>query len=145
MDIMTPINKTHITLHHSLTKDSGTVSWDAIRRYHMNKKYDDIGYHFGIELINKRHEILVGRMLNEKGAHCIQQGMNRQSIGIVFIGNFDIAKPPHQMWILGLRFVGSLMSIFGIPRENVRGHREYASYKSCPGWQFKMNVFRNSL
>jgi len=45
--------------HHSLTKDSGSVSWGAIRKWHMgliggednyytNHPMIDIGYHFGL-------------------------------------------------------------------------------------------------
>ena len=135
-----------IILHHSLTADSETVSWQAIRRYHINDlKWRDVGYHYGVELVNDRHEILVGRMPNDSGAHCRQQGMNRQSLGICFVGNFDDGKPPQEMWLMGLKFVRSLMGIYSIPRQNIKGHREFCDYKSCPGYFFNLNKFRGQL
>lgn len=160
------IRPTHIICHHSLTKDSGTVSWPAIRRYHMSwaykgniitreeaevliaegkavkHPYDEIGYHYGIELVKDRHEILVGRQLGRRGAHC--RGKNRGTIGICFVGNFDIEHVPQEQWELGLELVRSLMWVFDIPKENVVGHRDYSS-KSCPGNNFSMEGFRGEL
>jgi len=136
----------YIILHHSLTADGQTVSWDAIRRYHTQKLgWRDIGYHFGIEQIGEGYEILLGRMMNEVGAHCRQRAMNRRSLGICFVGNFDIVPPPAEQWDMGLKLVRCLMNVFDIPRENVRGHREFAPYKSCPGKRFSMELFRWQL
>lgn len=158
-----------IILHHSLTKDGPTVSWQAIRHYHMSWKcegriidpaqapalmkqgapvqrpWKDIGYHFGIELVNERYEILAGRMMTEDGAHCTQQGMNHHSLGVCFIGDFDAAPPSLEQRDLGLRLVRTLQQIFKIPTGRVYGHRELAPYKSCPGRKFDLAQFRADL
>ena len=149
------ITPEYIILHHSLTKDSGTVSWQAIREYHINTLgWDDIGYNFGIEFISRNnhrakvlrknhYEILTGRMMDKGGAHC--KGMNNKSLGICFVGNFDLYKPEVEMWMLGLKLVRSLLKVFNIPIKNVKGHRDFATYNSCPGLSFDMGKFRNQL
>lgn len=133
----------YIILHHSLTKDSKTVSWGAIRKYHVNMcRWRDIGYHFGLESIYDHYEILTGRMLNDTGAHC--KAMNTISIGICFVGNFDETQPPLEQWWKGIKLVRSLCEVFSIPYENVKGHCDF-SQKSCPGKLFDMDKFRKDL
>ena len=133
-------------IHHSLTKDSETVSWGAIRRYHVDHlHWRDIGYHFGVELVYDDFEILVGRTLDESGAHCYQEGMNRKAIGICLVGNFDKVEPPDQQIRATVKLVRSLMRQFNIPVHNVVAHRDYAHYKSCPGVLFYMEKFKARL
>lgn len=132
-----------IILHHSLTKDSKTVSWSAIRRYHVDEKgWVDIGYHFGIELVGDAYEILSGRMLNEPGAHTI--GHNNTAIGICFVGNFDHELVPPLQWHKGVKLVRSLCEVFEIPTNQVYGHRDFAD-KTCPGVMFNLDAFREEL
>jgi len=133
-----------IILHCSATQDSGTVSWSAIRKYHVEvNKWSDIGYHFGIELIGDKYEILAGRMLNTQGAHC--SGQNYDSIGICFVGSFDTQPPPREQLSLGLKLVSSLCDVFDLQKRHVFGHREFTSAKTCPGLAFNLNRFRNDL
>ncbi len=134
----------YIIIHHSLTRDSGTVSWGAIRNYHVHHNgYLDIGYQFGIEMIKDYPETLLGRMMLVSGAHT--KGMNNISIGVCFIGNFDLAPPSKFIWHRGIKLVRTLMDTFNIPVENVHGHRRHAGYKTCPGELFNMDDFRNDL
>jgi len=137
---------THIIIHHSLTKDSQTVSWDAIRRYHMKElRWRDIGYHFGIEMVGNHYEVIQGRMMDETGAHCKEDNMNRRSLGICFVGNFDEQEPPEKQWLLGIRLVRSLLVSLDMTYEQVLGHRELAPCKSCPGKRFDLDLFRSHL
>lgn len=138
-----------IILHHSATKDSGTVSWNAIRRYHINDCcWSDIGYHFGIEKIDDTgspddsYEILMGRMPDEVGAHTA--GQNSWSIGICFVGNFDDIHPPDGQWQQGLKLVRWLCKEFNIHYSEIYGHRDFAN-KTCPGTMFDVEKFKEEL
>ena len=133
---MTP-NK--IILHHSLTKDSKTVSVGAIRRYHIKiLKWDDIGYHFLIEKMRDDIEIVCGRMPDKIGSHC--KGFNTDSIGICFIGNYDIERPSQEMWDAGIKLVRFLMKQYKIT--DIHGHNHYNNHKTCPGKLFDMDQFK---
>lgn len=140
----------YIVIHHSLTEDGKTVNWQAIREYHINtQKWLDVGYHYGIELVNERYEILKGRMDNIAGAHCL--GFNDCSIGICCIGNFDETEPSPEMMGLLVKLVKSLMAIYNIPVDKVIGH--WQSYelrgrkieKTCPGNKLSIWSLRKAL
>ncbi|MCG8639131.1 MAG: peptidoglycan recognition protein family protein [Desulfobacterales bacterium] len=128
-----------IILHHSLTRDSETVSWGAIRDYHVNVNgWSNIGYHFGIENLRGQTEVLLGRFPDRSGAHC--RGNNQDSIGICFVGNFDIQQPPEESWNAGIKLCRYLMKTYNI--QTIQGHRELDSGKSCPGRMFSLDKFR---
>jgi hypothetical protein len=133
------MNWRFIMIHHSLTKDSQTVSWQAIRKYHVETNgWLDIGYHFGIELINDQYEVLVGRPLDTPGAHCKENQMNNLAIGVCCVGNYDLEEPPAAMIaVLSKRLLVPLMRQFSIAKEQIVFHRDFATYKSCPGNLFQ--------
>jgi N-acetylmuramoyl-L-alanine amidase len=134
-----------IVIHHSLTEDGQTVSWGAIRKYHLQQGWQDIGYHYGIELIGDHYEILMGRMPDQAGAHCKESGMNQKSLGICLVGNFDIAPPPAPAMDRLVELVQSLRNEWMIPLANIKRHSEFATYKSCPGKLFPWAEFIGRL
>jgi hypothetical protein len=132
-----------IIIHHSLTADNRRVSWGAIRRYHMQqRRWNNIGYQYGIELVNYDYEILVGRFESETGAHTISQ--NQNSIGICIVGNFDELKVPERQWQPALRLTRDILKRYELTAADVFGHRDFAN-KSCPGKLFDMDKFRTEL
>lgn len=144
----------YIVMHHSLTKDSETVSWEAIRRYHTETLgWSDIGYHRGVEIVGEYPVLMQGRKLFEAGAHVREGGFNRTSIGYCIVGNFDVMAPPPSVWARALNAVSTDCRRFGIPSGHVLGHREAQAMagvpegerKSCPGRMFDMDKFRRDL
>jgi hypothetical protein len=136
----------YIIIHHSATRDGRTVSWQAIREYHMQQLgWRAIGYHYGIELVNHTFEILKGRYDNETGAHCKQARMNVKSIGICLVGDFDAEEPDTVMMYKLIQLTRSLMGIYSIPIERVMPHRMFARHKSCPGKNFDFDRFADGL
>ena len=132
-----------IIIHHSATMDSGAVSWGAIRRYHtIDRNWRDIGYHFGIELVGDEFEVLVGRMMDDQGAHT--KGHNHNSIGVCFVGNFDTWAPPGEQWQKGLELVRWIMRATGLRAYDVFPHHAFAE-KTCPGIAFDFVRFAVEL
>lgn len=130
-------------IHHSKTVDSGTVSWPAIRRYHREQGWKDIGYHFGVEWAGLEHEAIVGRPLDMEGAHCKEGGMNQKAIGICVVGDYDIVEPsPFALNCLTKRLIIPLCRIFSIPMDkfHIVFHNQYATYKTCPGTMFTKDL-----
>lgn len=104
--------------------DSPTGDVKAIRRWHLERGWNDVGYHF---IIRRDGEIEVGRMLPTVGAHC--EGQNADSIGTCLIGKG--AFEPAQFAALK-RLHGALAIMFsGI---KVYGHGEFNPHKTCPNF-----------
>ena len=146
---MTPLHDIqYLVIHHSLTADGKTFSWDAIRRFHKapppaGRGWSEIAYHVGLELIENDYEILVGRAWNLQGAHA--PGRNHDSLGICLIGNFDEAPPPPNQWAQAVTLVKWMSALFKVPPDNVRGHREVTDHRTCPGKFFDLRAFRLAL
>lgn len=100
-----------------------------------------VGYHF---IILKDGKIYQTRKISEEGAHCI--GMNTSSIGVCVVGNFTPGSPDMitQAQIDAYKtLIKKLMLRHNILTENIQNHRDYASYKDCPGDKFYDSYFRD--
>ena len=146
----------YIVIHHSLTKDGQVNDWPAIRRYHIEMNgWNDIGYHLGVEDVGGQLVLQEGRAIGTVGAHCKEAGMNSWSIGVCVVGNFDV-EPPSLAKLYFLRdLCFSLMENYGIPAQNVIGHRDAGlmagydwqrgQFKTCPGRLFPLDSLRGML
>lgn len=133
---------TEIILHCSATKENADFSSADIKKWHIQRGFNNIGYHYVIRLDGT---IEAGRKENEIGAHCL--GHNAKSIGICYIGGLDKdGKPkdtrtPKQKEAL-YNLVGKLMLKYDISFDNIHCHYEFAN-KACPC--FKIEDFINEF
>lgn len=139
--------KSYVMVHHSLTDDSKTVSWNAIERYHTQVKgWRDIGYHYGVEETNDGYVALVGRPEYLDAAACKEGQMNMLAVHVCVVGNYDLEAPPEEaLQILTRRVLVPVMKHYGIPPGNLVFHRDYAHYKTCPGKLFDLEALRERV
>jgi len=77
-----------IIIHCSATPEGRDYTVEDIRRWHLNRGFKDIGYHF---VIYRDGSIHVGRAKDLVGAHC--EGHNAISIGVCYIGGVRPLTP----------------------------------------------------
>jgi hypothetical protein len=140
MSVLVP---TKVILHCSATRDDDSLSWEAIRRYHVDTLgWDDIGYHFCIELYNGQLVYKRGRHPSVKGAHCKAAGRNSDSLGVCVVGNYDEVPPNDDRMDATVCFLANLCFVFNIPADQVYGHNEFEPMKTCPGKKWNMDLTR---
>lgn len=74
-----------IIIHCSATREGWDIRAKDIDKWHKERDFAMIGYHYVIDLDGK---VEVGRPLTMTGAHC--KGWNDHSIGICYVGGLDI-------------------------------------------------------
>lgn len=120
-----------IIVHCSATPEGRNVAVADIDRWHRERGFDGIGYHYVVYIDGSVHE---GRPLNKVGAHC--KGHNAHSIGICYIGGVDLNGKPKDTRTLAQKdaLVNLLMRLKRrFPKAVIRGHRDFAA-KACPSF-----------
>ena len=128
---MRKINK--IILHCAATPEGREVSVDTIRKWHLKRGFNDIGYHYLIHIDGTIEE---GRPLSKQGAHC--SGQNRGSVGICYVGGMskDMKKAKDTRTQAQKDSLINLMHelIYKYNKDmTIHGHNEYAN-KACPSF-----------
>lgn len=135
--------KRYIMLHHSLTADGATVSWGAIRKYHVETNgWRDVGYHYGIERIGDALEVLLGRNEEDHAAACKEARMNALAVHVCCVGNFDVEAPSAELLKKLASLLRSIMLRHGLEPRDIVAHRDFATYKTCPGSLFDLEAVR---
>lgn len=132
-------NTKEIILHCSATPEGKDFKAKDIRRWHKEKGWADIGYHFVVDL-----DGTVEKGRNEKavGSHCLNH--NAESIGICYIGGCDKTMQAKDTRTQAqkdalLDLVYLLLKNYHLTIYDVHCHNEYAK-KACPS--FTIESFR---
>ncbi len=117
----------YIVVHHSQVTSRHTVK--DIHRWHQNRGWAGIGYHF---FIDKEGGIHNGRPVWAIGAHTY--GYNKCSIGICLEGNFNIQLASEKQ----IDSAALLITLLGIEYDGavIVRHSDLAKTRKCPGKLF---------
>jgi hypothetical protein len=126
----------YIVIHCAATMPSMDVPIERVRKWHLQRGWSDIGYHY---YITRDGEIHKGRKLSTIGAHV--RGYNKNSIGICYEGGINESgepednRTPEQKKSL-LKVVEILKFVFS--GAIAQGHRDFPNVnKACPSFDAK--------
>lgn len=131
-----------IIIHCSATQEGMDFHAKDIDRWHKERGYNKIGYHYVVDLDGT---VELGRNESEIGAHC--SGRNRYSIGICYIGGLDkkgnakdtrTLEQRESLWEL-LRQL-----LIKYPNATIHGHNTYSS-KACPCFNVEKEYYSINL
>lgn len=127
-----------IIIHCSATPEGKPFTVADIDRWHRDRGWQGIGYHYVVYLDGSIHK---GRSEEIIGAHC--SGQNAHSIGICYIGGLDASgkakdtRTPAQRKALH-ELVSDLKTRY--PAATIHGHNEFAN-KDCPCFNVKNEFY----
>ena len=118
-----------IIVHCSATKEGKDFTVVDINRWHLQRGFACIGYHYVVYLDGSIHE---GRNVEMPGAHC--KNHNSHSIGVCYIGGLDtMGKPKDTRTVKQVAALRALLSELKklYPNAKIHGHNEFSA-KDCP-------------
>ena len=123
---------TEIIIHCSATPDGKDYTVDDIRRWHKQRGYSDVGYHY---IVYRNGILAQGRDVNIIGAHAA--GHNAHSVGICYIGGMsaDNSRPEDTRTLRQkARLLSLLVDLRKLyPNARIIGHRDLSEDKNGNG------------
>ena len=118
-----------IVVHCTATKLSADVHVVDVDRFHRQRGFACIGYHF---LVTLDGSIEPGRPLEQAGAHCL--GHNARSVGVAYVGGLDAHGRPADTRTAAqkqtmVELLARLRQLF--PQAEIAPHYRFAA-KACP-------------
>lgn len=143
---MTDLKKVnYIVVHHTAT--SINTTFEQIKQMHLDKGWQDIGYHKVIDYNGVVHQ---GRKDSVIGAQAF--GLNSQSLGIVCVGNFEEILPSDKQYKALVTVCATLLNRYKLPIDKLIGHKEVAklindpsSATVCPGKNLSLTKLRKDV
>lgn len=125
-------NIREIIVHCTATPDGRGYTVEDITRWHIERGFATIGYHYVVYRDGSIHE---GRDIDIAGAHCT--GHNTCSIGVCYVGGMDKTnrypcdtRTDAQKASL-VKLLTDLRKFY--PHAQIHGHRDFAA-KACPSF-----------
>lgn len=121
-----------IIIHCTATPEGRECTVDEIRRWHRQRGFSDIGYHY---IVHLNGDLDFGRNVDISGAHCLNHNAN--SIGVVYVGGVakdgrtpkDTRTQEQKATLASLLL--DLRKLY--PKATIHGHRDFAN-KACPSF-----------
>lgn len=124
-------NVKFLVVHCSASKPSMKVDAKVIDRWHRQRGFLGLGYHF---VINRNGLVEKGRPITQPGAHA--KGFNEKSIGVCLVGGLDEEGKSEDNFTDDqhaalAELLGELLIQF--PKAQILGHRDLPGVKKdCP-------------
>jgi N-acetyl-anhydromuramyl-L-alanine amidase AmpD len=136
----------YIVIHHSETKRGNAMIFE---NYHRNSRglKDGLAYHFviGNGTDSGDGEIETSNRWERQiaGAHCYDNKINAESIGVCLVGDFNKSQPTARQMKSLLNIIADLQKRYGIPKANILLHKEADKNRTdCPGRKFQAGKVR---
>lgn len=118
-------------MHCTATQDGKNIKVEDINRWHKERGWNMIGYHYVVYLDGTIHQ---GRSEDQIGAHCLKHNTN--SIGVVYVGGLDANGKPKdtrtEAQKQGLRKLLTELK-HKYPKAAIHSHKDFAP-KACPSF-----------